>query len=365
MNRLVLIVMVMTSCSEIIEFDSEGSPSQLVIFGTLTNSSNAPNDVNVSYTSVRDTIQPEPNAEVLLYEESEIVQIYRYDENSRRYLPTDDNFMGIPGRSYFLEVRISENIYRSVPEKLPVKTIQDSITFGFGKRRLTSNQGVTIEQPIIEIFASGEVTDATEMVYLKWDVEEIFVFREVVLVSFNFPFYSPGNCYVVQPYVASELPLFRSDEANKYHKRLVVEPIDRDFKGFHAFGIVQSSMTANAYNYWQQIEKASNRIPTIFETPPGPVRGNIFNIDNDKDRPLGYFAAVKVDSATIGTTEKDLPVFLPGDAPPGGCNIAVALQSQVPFSCFQCLINEGVPEACIDCTVLPGSTRERPSYLEN
>ena len=73
----------------------------------------------------------------------------------------------------------------------------------------------------------------------------------------------------------------------------------------------------------------------------------------------------KVDTSAVGTTESDIPFFVPGDTPPGGCDVAVALQTLVPPLCMQCLIDAGVPEACVNCVTLEGSTRNRPAYLDD
>lgn len=351
-------------CSQIIEFETHSSEVDLVIFGTLTNSSVAPNSVRITYTEQGDTIETVTHAEVTVIDDLGKIIPYEYVPEFKRYEPKTPGFAGVPGHSYYIEVFVNGNTYHSIPEELPISKTKDSVFFHFGKRTLTSNQGVSITQDVVNIVTSGTVENVSEPVYLKWDVEEIFIFTEALLSTSFFPFYSPGNCYVVQPYITSAIPLFNSNESSLFEINLVTEVIDSDFKGFHAFGIVQSTLTAEAFDYWTKIEEASNRIASIFETPPGPVSGNLFNIDNDNDRPLGYFAAVSVDSTTIGTTEADLPVFIPGDPPPG-CSRAIALQSLVPFNCFQCLVNDGVPEACVDCTSLPGSTRVRPSYLND
>lgn len=350
------------SCSQIIEFEAHSAAAELVIFGALTNSAVAPNSVRITYTEQGDTIQTVTHAEVAVFDNLGNVTPYQYHPEYKHYEPVSPGFAGIPGHTYFIEVIVDGNTYHSVPETLPLSQVKDSVFFNFGKRTLTSNQGVSVTQDVINIVTSGVAENVSEPVFIKWDVEEIFIFREALLSTSFFPFYSPGNCYVVQPYITSSIPLFNSNESSRYEINLVTEVIDGDFKGFHAFGIVQSTMTADAYDYWSRVEEASNRVASIFETPPGPVSGNLFNIDNDNDRPLGYFAAVSVDSATVGTTEADLPVFIPGEAAPG-CSRAIALQSIVPFNCFQCLINDGVPEACVDCTSLPGSTRVRPTYL--
>ena len=360
---LLLSGLAMISCTEIIEFEKGDSAAELVIVGTLTNSPISPNAIRVTYTERGDTIEVIRTADVSIIDEFGSIMPYVFNSATKRYEPSDRGFHGVPGISYFTEVSFDGNTYQSLEETMPQKEIQDSVFYDFAKRSLTSNQGVTIVQDVIEIFIAGTAEGTNEPVYLKWDVEEVFIFKEVFLTTFNFPFYSPGNCYVVKPYLSTAIPLFTNTEATQYQIKLVTEPIDGDFKGFHAFGIVQSSLTPEAYSYWQKLEKASNRVASIFETPPGPVQGNIFNIADDRDQPLGYFSTVKVDTVTVKTIEADLPIFLPGDPPPG-CTNAIALQSQVPFNCFQCLINNGVPEACVDCTVLPGSTRVRPTYLE-
>jgi hypothetical protein len=75
--------------------------------------------------------------------------------------------------------------------------------------------------------------------------------------------------------------------------------IDADYKFFerNAFEVTQYRISSKAHEYWNKINLVGNPQGTIFDVPPATIRGNIYNVDNPKERILGYFELASVDTA--------------------------------------------------------------------
>ena len=99
-------------------------------------------------------------------------------------------------------------------------------------------------------------------------------------------------------------------------------------------------MTQNAYNYWFEIDEIANNVGGLFDTPPATIRGNIYNINDESELVLGYFEASASSIIRVKTFRQDIPYDI-----------------QNP-----CETSWNVPEQCLNCLIIPGSTLERPDY---
>jgi hypothetical protein len=119
------------------------------------------------------------------------------------------------------------------------------------------------------------------------------------------------------------------------------EPWYEFVRGRHYFNVYQYSLTEDNYLYWENIRKVANQQGSIFDPPPAPISGNMFNPNDPEELVLGYFQVVQID--TVRTFV--LPVDLDPAAPIDECN-------------FQ----TGVSSRCFSCSGEPGATLIRPEY---
>ena len=70
------------------------------------------------------------------------------------------------------------------------------------------------------------------------------------------------------------------------------------------------SMTEEEYNYWKNISAIINRDGSLFDPPPGTVRGNLYNIDNEDDLILGYFSVSAVEYKRYFTNSDWLEFYI-------------------------------------------------------
>jgi hypothetical protein len=69
----------------------------------------------------------------------------------------------------------------------------------------------------------------------------------------------------------------------------------------------QQTLTAEAYNYWLNIQKGTEQLGSMFDPQPGQVIGNIRSIKNPDELVIGYFGAGAVTEKRIYIKPDDLP----------------------------------------------------------
>jgi hypothetical protein len=71
--------------------------------------------------------------------------------------------------------------------------------------------------------------------------------------------------------------------------------------------VKQSTLTSEAYNYWQQLEKNTEKIGTLFDPQPSQIQSNIQNVNNPDEPVLGYFNAGFTTEKRIFVSVSELP----------------------------------------------------------
>jgi len=71
--------------------------------------------------------------------------------------------------------------------------------------------------------------------------------------------------------------------------------------------VKQNVLTVEAYNYWQQLQKNTEKIGTLFDPQPSQILSNVQNVDNPDEPVLGYFNAGITDEKRIFVSVAELP----------------------------------------------------------
>jgi len=69
----------------------------------------------------------------------------------------------------------------------------------------------------------------------------------------------------------------------------------------------QYVLTEDAYNFWQQLQKNSEQIGSIFSPQPSEVRGNIHNLADSTEQVIGYVSAGTMKQLRVYITPDQLP----------------------------------------------------------
>jgi hypothetical protein len=130
-------------------------------------------------------------------------------------------------------------------------------------------------------------------------------------------------------------PFVAAKEANKIFGEVVF------------FNLYMETLSPEAYKYWNKVSQLITQSGSVFDPPPGVIRGNITNLSNPEELVLGYFYAAPEDTTRVKVYASD---FLPYEINPY-CG-APGLPP-IPR-----------PAECCNCTILPGASTEKPFYWE-
>ncbi len=86
--------------------------------------------------------------------------------------------------------------------------------------------------------------------------------------------------------------------------------VDISFLSRHYFTVRQLSISKDAYDYWRKVRELLNNTGSVFDSPPAPIQGNLYNVNNPDEVVLGYFEVGKAKVSRIYTTLADVPFLL-------------------------------------------------------
>ncbi|MEO1451220.1 MAG: DUF4249 domain-containing protein [Bacteroidota bacterium] len=341
------------ACVDPIAFEPPDEPGRLVVNGQIT-TTQGEQRVRLGWVSgaVGEDLIPIPNAEIMLWEDSTRLIPYRYDEGEW-YVLSNEEFAGKPGHWYHIEVHLpGGRRLLSRPELMPPLPEMTRIDFRVEKRKVLTRDEILVDRDIVDVWVDTRIPKQDRGPYLRWRGEEVFIFQEVYY-PWN-PLSYPQTCYIYDYPDQQNLKLFNGDElkvGDSYDEMVAFNRnFDSTFTFKHYFNVYLSSLTREALEYWEKVDQQVNRVGNIFDAPPAPIIGNIYNPDDPLDLVLGYFEANSEDTIRM--------FVLPGDFWPA---------RRVPRSCLaQGYDDRGrliYAPHCFACWQLKGATGLRPSWF--
>lgn len=258
------------------------------------------------------------------------------------------NFTGIPGRTYHIEIILpNEKVYRSIPETMPETSQADTTYYEVVKENIVDQEGSYVMHDYLKVYTNS-VLSSSHRNYLKWRVQEAFLLSPT---DFPDPFGAiPAPCFIVQNADPQRVILFdESTVTASSIKGLLVASrlIDWSFLEKHYITTYQSSITKESFEYWQKVNILANQVGSIFDTPPAEIRGNIFNVNEETEKTLGFFQASNDSYKRFFLHRSDLPFPILN----GKCDFDGNFDP------------DHYPYRCIDCTSVRNSSFTRPSWF--
>lgn len=345
-----LVLLASGSCIERIDFEVERKPGQLIVDGGLTNDGeNQTIILSKTAESARIPI-PIEDAQITLFDDQGIFAAYYPDrDNPGTYVLGGNNIDVEIGGSYFIEIELSDGTkYRSIPETMPEhKASLELITYNFTREQEVSANSIISEINYINTFIDVDLGAVEEPTYLRWDVEEVY---KLTPTDFPDPFGNiPPPCYVYVYTSDIDLNLFSTlgvDIPRLSKLKVAKQRLGWQFREKHFFTVTQHSLTREAYEYWEKASDLFSSAGTIFDVPPAPLPGNIYNINDDTEEILGYFSVSSTSLIRYNTFRDDIPFD----------QILECTYSQ--FKRFS-----DYPDYCLNCISVRNSTYLRPSFF--
>jgi hypothetical protein len=128
---------------------------------------------------------------------------------------------------------------------------------------------------------------------------------------------------------------------------------DKSFDHGQYLTVVQRSLNRESFDYWNNLKKVSIPAGSIFDAPPGAIRGNVFNVADNTETPLGFFEVAAVD-----TLRRKLNTNVLGNGFLFNNHCIPPFYSPDPP-----YVIEPLPE-CYDCQILQFSSLRKPWYWQ-
>ena len=283
-------------------------------------------------------LEPISGASVIVKDDSGIQFVFDEDPNN---LGEYKRLMaGVTGKTYQLEVLLPDGrTIKSIPERInnPIqidsiysKTVTDEfINFSGNKERID----------FVELYLNTTYDD-TDKPYLRWRVKGVYEFKELYPMAFN-----PRRCYVTEKIDFNNIAIFNGFDftGNELNDQLMVKTqVNIRFNSLYAFTVEQYRISEREFNFWHQADQLINIEGTLFDLPPGTIKGNLYNENDPQDVITGYFsvASTTISRAFVGPED-------------------IGYQPQSDCTTLSFRPN---PERCANCLIIFNSTLDKPDY---
>jgi hypothetical protein len=345
---LVISSLFIQSCIDEITFETDESAGQVIVSGGINNSL-GPYSVRLSETTTETrTTKPLAGAVIHLHDSSGVmVPMLELEEEPGTYQTAEGDIFGQKGETYWITIELADGRrFSSIPETMPAITPDDEVSAEISTVIEPTVSGGTREDTSILVYASSRIENNGTPLYIKWDLEGLYLFRERERIPALGP--PPNTCYVTQFFDTQRINLFETSQEGiiTIDRQLIGEKkilIDYEFYRRYWFNVISSSITERRYRYWELVNNIINQSGTIFDVPPAQVAGNIIPEDLNQPQPLGYFEAAALDTSRDFLLRFDFDFVIPNPCP---------------------IFGDVLTDACAFCLRLEGSSLERPSYMD-
>lgn len=286
---ILLVCLPLAGCIDEIKLDLDNDYQSLVVDGQLTDSL-IEQTVKVSYSvklgfATDNILPPVTGASVRVLDDSG--GSFEFTETANG---TYTRLMkGIPGQAYQVEVKTPDGktilsrpaVLNAAPPLLPVtaKVVQEATV---------SSTGTSIYSEKLLLEMNTDVSGMAERPYLRWRASGEYEFGE------DYPnIIDRKICYVKNNVDFNNISIF--DTHKLAGGLLTNEPFlstvyNYRFAYMYCFHLFQYSISEEEYEYWEQVKDIVNIDGSLFDPPPGTVKGNLYNPNNPQEQILGYFS---------------------------------------------------------------------------
>lgn len=328
-----------------------GGANKMVVQGQLIKSSPSSVRIRVSRTAdfaIRSLPTAVSGAAVFLRDHNgNALQVPEVEQGIYQMEINDDSseISVETGGIYMIEVVTTEGSqYQSIMERLNPVSQADSVSIMIVEREeLDLNNQRQLKQYVqFFLHTSLEANESAERASLRWTFESIYRVDETFVPG---PGPGPQTCFVSRGLNFEQVVVFNGNETNSDRLDnffLVEDELGFKFALGYLLEINQHSLSKGAYKYWDQVSQSVALSGGLFEATPGKIVGNISSINDPNEEVFGYFYASEEQKVTRFVTPDE------AGRPEDFCSSPVFSGEQV----------------CLDCEIIPFSTREIPEYWE-
>ena len=331
---LLIVVLAAYTCIDPYYPELDDYESLMVVEGLVTNET-SPYEVRLSRTIEHEDSIPEKINDAEVYISDETGRKSYFENSGNGVYKTDpDDFTGASGKTYTLHITTADgNEYVSDPAAmLPVPGIENIY---FEKdEEYSNNQSERHEG--IRIYVDTE-KNLNDIDYVHWEYEETWKFR-----LSDYKRYTYINDSVILPINNVREYCWRTNKSSAILNGTVSQDQDHMIKKTpvcfiptgisdrmtiqYSILIKQYSISAEAFEFWDNLRQVNETGGTIFDKQPYPVISNIKNTKDPEEKVLGYFQ--------VSAVKKERKYITPGDI----------FELDLPYYRYDCKRYEVSPE---------------------
>ncbi len=196
------------------------------------------------------------------------------------------------GTQYRVEIDLADGLqYQSQWETLLPAPQPDSMSIEIVSREVLNRDDQREIKDFVRfsIYTPAAIDQSPS--FLKWDLESIYRLDETPPPD-GVPGPGPATCYISRDLSLEEVLVFNGNESSNGRVDgffLTEEEIDSRFALGFLLNVTQQSLTAAAFEYWDQVSKTVGLSGGLFEPTPGTINGNIINISDPEEEVFGFF----------------------------------------------------------------------------
>lgn len=279
----------------------------LVVDGTIS-SNPGPYTIRLSQSSSVEypKIYPYVGCQVSIIEEGGTTEILSEKEPGV-YMTSPTGINGEVGKQYKIRINTpDERTYESTYEKLEAAIGLASV---YAEYDFKESEDLPYSLEGYQFFLDTEpaVKDSN---YFMWSLETTYKYQADYLIRDIYTyrnlstFPQPDSFYTCwQTEAIPGLFTYETSElSSPVIKRLPLHFVStegRELSIRYSLKIVQHTITAAAFNYWNNLQKQNESQGNLYDNQPYQIQGNIQNINNPNEPVMGYFMAAGISEMRV------------------------------------------------------------------
>jgi hypothetical protein len=372
--RLLWCLLLLGGCIEPYIPENIGSTRKFLVVDGFINL-NGPTTIRLSRTyDVKAGGQPPAELRAALYIETETGQRYPLAEGTGG-IYTVAPLPLAAGRKYRLHITTAAGLmYASEFTQAKTTPPIDSVTWRLGADGLT-------------VYVNAH-DDAKATQYYRWEFQETWEIKPLLIPTEAYinravrPIVTPypDVCWASQlstPIRLSKTTALTQDVVADY-PLIAINTTSQRLRRKYSILVKQYAQTPQEYQYWEQLQKNTEKIGTLFDPLPSQLTGNVKCLNDDQELALGYVGAHSISEKRLFISRDQLPrawrplsgyescippdtVELPAIHNVFGGNLVVPIQAV--FTKFGTLRGyTASSKDCVDCRLR--GTSIRPSFWQ-
>jgi hypothetical protein len=329
-----LAILCIASCTEPFYPEPTGNQRLLVVEGHVSDA-DEPNTIRLSRTMPLNsrTPAPESGARVTLRTKEGVA--FEFVETAKGSYESDPAcFIGQAGVIYTLHIETTDgSYYQSSDVMLKLSPPIDSVYFE-RERRFTDLTGEELDGVKILVDTHD---DSNKARYYRY--EWVASYQIKVPFPSQWEFGADGVFELVDYYsicynsdtskhILTINTVQLNDDRVSAFELNYINTISYRLRTAYSINVRQFTLDEQGYSYWNQLNKNSENLGTLFDPTPFPIIGNIHNTNDPDEVVLGYFDASTVEEKRLYITREKLdeleltfptdPCILEADTVKGG-----------------------------------------------